>query len=113
MKEYVIMFNKLEKEIQEQFGVGRVFYDPFNVYSFLFEINFNPYFDVLFEVEKTPEVDCYLLTQSGHFKGVEELSTVGVVRYTLNTEKELLGKIKEVLEDYNKVSDLLNKLYTE
>ena len=105
--------NELEKEIQEQFGAELMIHDSFNPYSFLFKIKFPPHFHVLFEVEKIPEVDCYLLTQSGHFKGVEGSSTVGVVRYTLNTEKELLGKIKEVLEDYNKVSDLLNKLYTE
>ena len=107
------MINELENKIQEQFGADKVLYDPFNMYSFMFDIKFSPYFGVVFEVEKIPEVDCYLLTQSGHFKGVEGSSTVGVVRYTLNTEKELLGKIKEVLEDYNKVSDLLNKLYTE
>jgi len=39
--------------------------------------------------------------------------TIGTVRYTLNTEKELLSKLKEVLEEYNKVSDLLNNLYRE
>lgn len=104
------MLEKLEKEIQEQFGVGRVFYDPFNVYSFLFEINFNPYFGVLFEVEKTPEVDCYILTHSGHFTPKE---CVGTGRHTLNSEKELLSKLSEVLEEYNKVSDILNNLYKE
>lgn len=107
------MLEKLEKEIQEQFGVEKVIYDPFNPYSFLFEINFNPYLGVLFEVEKAPEVDCYILTHSGHFNADEGVSTLGVVRYTLNTERELLDKIKEVLEDYNKVSDLLNNLYRE
>ena len=111
MKEYVIMLEKLEKEIQEQFEVEKVIYDPFNPYSFLFEINFNPYLGALFEVEKAPEVDCYILTHSGHFNADEGVSTLGVVRYTLNTERELLDKIKEVLEDYNKVSDLLNNLY--
>lgn len=107
------MIYKLEKEIQEQFGVEKVIYDPFNPYSFLFEINFNPYLGSLFEIEKVPEVECYLLTQSGHFNADEGVCTLGVVRYTLNTEKELLNKIKEVLEDYNKVSDLLNNLYKE
>lgn len=107
------MTNTLEKKIQEQFGVENFAHDPFNAYSSLFEINFNPYFGVLFEVEKAPEVDCFLLTHSGHFKGIEGVSTVGVVRYTLNTERELLDKIKEVLEEYNKLSDLLNNLYRE
>lgn len=102
--------NELEKKIQEQFGVDKVLYDPFNVYSFMFDIKFNPYFVVIFEVEKIPEVDCYILTHSGHFVPQE---CVGTGRHTLNSEKELLSKIKEVLEDYNKVSDLLNKLYTE
>lgn len=105
------MLEKLEKEIQEQFEVEKVIYDPFNPYSFLFEINFNPYLGALFEVEKAPEVDCYILTHSGHFNADE--GVLGVVRYTLNTERELLDKIKEVLEDYNKVSDLLNNLYRE
>lgn len=107
------MLDKLEKEMQEQFGIEKVIYDPFNPYSFLFEINFNPYLCALFEVEKAPEVDCYILTHSGHFSADEGVSTLGVVRYTLNTERELLDKIKEVLEDYNKVSDLLNNLYKE
>lgn len=107
------MLEKLEEEIQEQFEVEKVIYDPFNPYSFLFEINFNPYLGALFEVEKAPEVDCYILTHSGHFNADEGVSTLGVVRYTLNTERELLDKIKEVLEDYNKVSDLLNNLYRE
>lgn len=105
--------NELEKKIQEQFGVGKVIYDPFNPYSFLFEINFNPYLGALFEVEKVPEVDCYILTHSGHFRADEGVCTVGVVRYTLNTEIELLDKIKEALEEYNKLSDLLNNLYKE
>ena len=105
------MLEKLEEEIQEQFEVEKVIYDTFNPYSFLFEINFNPYLGALFEVEKAPEVDCYILTHSGHFNADEGVSTLGVVRYTLNTERELLDKIKEVLEDYNKVSDLLNNLY--
>lgn len=104
------MLNNLEKEIQEQFGVEKVIYDPFNMYSFMFEIKFNPYFGVVFEVEKIPEVDCYILTHSGCFAPKECL---GTGRHTLNSEKELLNKLKEVLEDYNKVSDLLNKLYAE
>lgn len=107
------MLEKLEKEIQEQFEVEKVIYDPFNPYSFLFEINFNPYLGALFEVEKAPEVDCYILTHSGHFNADEGVSTLGVVRYTLNPERELLDKIKEVLEEYNKLSDLLNNLYRE
>lgn len=110
MKEYIIMLEKLEKEIQGQFGVENVIYDPFNMYSFLFEVKFNPYFGVVFEIEKIPEVDCYILTHSGHFTPEDYM---GTGRYTLNTEKELLNKLKEVLEDYNKVSDLLNNLYRE
>ena len=102
--------NELEKEIQEQFGVDKVLYDPFNMYSFMFDIKFNPYFVVLFEVEKIPEVDCYILTHRGHFTPKE---CVGTGRRTLNSEKELLSKIKEVLEEYNKVSDILNNLYKE
>ena len=107
------MLEKLEKEIQEQFGADKVLYDPFNMYSFMFDIKFSPYFGVVFEVEKIPEVDCYILTHSGHFNADEGVSTLGVVRYTLNTERELLDKIKEVLEEYNKLSDLLNNLYRE
>lgn len=84
--------------------------DPFNVYSFMFDVNFKPYFGVVFEVEKAPEVGCYLLTHSGYFAPKE---CVGTGRYTLNTEKELLNKLSEVLENYNKVSDLLNNLYKE
>lgn len=102
--------NELEKKIQEQFGVDKVLYDPFNMYSFMFDIKFNPYFVVIFEVEKIPEVDCYILTHSGHFVPQE---CVGTGRHTLNSEKELLSKIKEVLEKYNKVSDILNNLYKE
>lgn len=107
------MLEKLEKEIQEQFGVEKVIYDPFNPYSFLFEINFNPYLGALFEVEKAPEVDCYILTHSGHFNADEGVSTLGVVRYTLDTEKELINKLKEILAEYNKLSDLLNNLFKE
>lgn len=103
------MLDKLEKEIQEQFGVERVLYDPFNMYSFMFDIKFNPYFVVSFEVEKIPEVDCYILTHK-HFVPKE---FVGTSRHTLNSEKELLSKLKEVLEEYNKVSDILNNLYKE
>jgi hypothetical protein len=105
--------NELEKKIQAQFGVEDISHSPYNVYSFMFMVQFSPYLHTLVEVEKVPEVDCFLLTQSGYFAADEGISILGVVRYTLNTEKELLGKIKEVLEDYNKVSDLLNKLYTE
>lgn len=104
---------ELEKKIQEQFGVDKVLYDPFNMYSFMFDIKFSPYFGVVFEVEKIPEVDCYILTHSGHFAADEGISTLGVVRYTLNTEKELLNKLSEVLEEYNKVIDILNNLYKE
>lgn len=102
--------NELEKKIQEQFGVDKVLYDPFNVYSFLFDIKFNPYFVVIFEVEKIPEVDCYILTHSGHFVPQE---CVGTGRHTLNSERELLNKLSEVLEEYNKLGDLLNNLYKE
>lgn len=102
--------NELEKKIQEQFGVDKVLYDPFNMYSFMFDIEFNPYFVVLFEVEKIPEVDCYILTHSGHFVPNE---CVGTGRHTLNSERELLDKLSEVLEEYNKVSDILNNLYKE
>lgn len=102
--------NELEKKIQEQFGVDKVLYDPFNMYSFMFDIKFNPYFGVLFEVEKIPEVDCYILTHSGHFVPKE---CVGTGRHPLNSEKELLNKLSEVLEEYNKVSDILNNLYKE
>lgn len=100
--------NELENKIQEQFGVDNIVHDPFNVYSFLFEISFKPYFGVVFEIEKAPEVDWYILTHSGHFTPKEY---IGTGRYTLNTERELLDKIKEVLEEYNKLSDLLNNLY--
>ena len=103
--------NTLENKIQEQFGVDNIIHDPFNVYSFLFEVKFNPYFGVVLEVEKAPEVDCYLLTHSGHFIGIDEVATVDCVRYTINTESEVLDKIKEVLEEYNKISDLLNNLF--
>lgn len=102
--------NELEKEIQEQFGIDNIIHDPFNVYSFLFEINFKQYFGVVFEVEKIPEVDCYILTHSGHFVPKE---CVGTGRHTLNSERELLDKLSEVLEEYNKVSDILNNLYKE
>lgn len=37
------MLDKLEKEMQEQFGIEKVIYDPFNPYSFLFEINYVKY----------------------------------------------------------------------
>lgn len=104
------MIEKLEKEIREQFGADKVLYDPFNMYSFMFDIKFSPYFGVVFEVEKIPEVDCYILTHSGHFTPKE---CVGTGRHTLNSEKELLSKLKEVLEEYNKVSDILNNLYKE
>lgn len=76
----------------------------------MFDVNFKPYFCVVFEVKKAPEVDCHLLTHSGYFAPKER---VGTGRYTLNTEKELLNKLSEVLENYNKVSDLLNNLYKE
>lgn len=102
--------NELEKKIHEQFGVDKVLYDPFNMYSFMFDIKFNPYFAVIFEVEKIPEVDCYILTHSGHFVPQE---CVGTGRHTLNSERELLDKLSEVLEEYNKVSDILNNLYKE
>lgn len=102
--------NELEKKIPEQFGVDKVLYDPFNMYSFMFDIKFNPYFVVIFEVEKIPEVDCYILTHSGHFVPQE---CVGTGRHTLNSEKELINKLKEVLEEYNKLSDLLNNLFKE
>lgn len=102
--------NELEKKIQEQFGVDKVLYDPFNMYSFMFDIKFNPYFVVIFEVEKIPEVDCYILTHSGHFVPQE---CVGAGRHTLNSERELLDKLSEVLEEYNKISDILNNLYKE
>lgn len=85
-------------------------HDSFNPFSSLFKIKFHSYFHVLLEVEKAPEVDCYLLTHSGYFTPKE---CVGTGRYTLNTEKELLNKLSEVLENYNKVSDLLNNLYKE
>lgn len=104
------MLDNLEKEIKERFGVEKVLYDPFNMYSFMFDIKFSHYFGVVFEVEKIPEVDCYILTHSGHFAPKE---CMGTGRHTLNSEKELLSKLKEVLEEYNKVSDTLNKLYKE
>jgi hypothetical protein len=105
--------NNLKDKIREQFNGISIIQDPFNVYSFSFIIYFKPYIYVFFEVEKCPEVDCYLLTHSGQFRADEGVSTVGVVRYTLNTERELLDKIKEVLEEYNKLSDLLNNLYRD
>lgn len=107
------MLEKLEKEIQEQFGVEDISHSPYNVYSFMFRVQFSPYLHTLVEVERVPEVGCFLLTQSGYFAADEGISTLGVVRYTLNTEKELLNKLSEVLEEYNKVSDLLNNLYKE
>lgn len=107
------MTNTLKKKIQEQFGVGSIINNPSNVYSFLFRVKFNPYLHALFEVEKVPEVECILLTHSGYFISDEGVGTVGVVRYTLNTERELLDKIKEVVEEYNKLSDILNNLYKE
>lgn len=105
--------NELEKKIQEQFGAELMIHDNFNPYSSMFKIKFPPHFHVLFEVEKVPEVDCYLLTQSCRFVEAGGLCTVGTVRYTLDTEKELINKLKEVLEEYNKVSDLLNNLFKE
>lgn len=39
----------------------------------MFDVNFKSYFDVVFEVEKAPEVDCYLLTGISHQKSVWEL----------------------------------------
>lgn len=105
--------NELEKKIQEQFGAELMVHDSFNPYSSLFKIKFPPHFHVLFEVEKVPEVDCYLLTQSGRFVEAGGVCTIGTVRYTLNTEKELLNKLSEVLEEYNKLSDLLNNLYRD
>ena len=108
------MLEKLEKEIQEQFGAELMIHDEsFNPYASLFKIKFPPHFHVLFEVEKVPEVDCYLLTQSCRFVEAGGVCTVGTVRYTLNTEKELINKLKEVIEDYNKLSDLLNNLFKE
>ena len=105
--------NELEKKIQEQFGAELMIHDSFNPYSSLFKIKFPPHFHVLFEVEKVPEVDCYLLTQSCRFVEAGGICTVETVRYTLNTERELLDKIKEVLEEYDKLSDLLNNLFKE
>ena len=105
--------DELEKEIQEQFGAELMIHDSFNPHSFLFKIKFPPHFHVLVEVEKVPEVDCYLLTQSGRFVEAGGVCTIGTVRYTLDTEKELINKLKEVLEEYNKLSDLLNNLYRE
>lgn len=105
--------NELEKKIQEQFGTELMIHDSFNPYSSLFKIKFPPHFHVLFEVEKVPEVDCYLLTQSCRFVEAGGVCTIGTVRYTLNTEVELFDKIKEMLEEYNKLSDLLNNLYRE
>lgn len=103
--------NELEKEIQEQFGAELMIHDSFNSYSFLFKIKFPPYFHVLFEVEKIPEVDCYLLTHSCCFVVGGGVCTIGDVICPVDTERELLGKIREVLEEHNKLSDLLNNLY--
>ena len=105
--------NELEKEIQEQFETELMIHDSFSPYSSLFRIKFPPHFHVLFEVEKVPEVDCYLLTQSCRFVEAGGICTVGTTRYTLDTEKELMNKLSEVLEEYNKLSDLLNNLFKE
>lgn len=103
--------NELEKEIQEQFGAELMIHDSFNPYSSLFKIKFPPHFHVLFEVEKIPEVDCYLLTHSCCFVVGGGVCTIGDVICPVDTERELLGKIREVLEEHNKLSDLLNNLY--
>lgn len=103
--------NELEKEIQEQFGAELMIHDSFNPHSFLFKIKFPPHFHVLFEVEKIPEVDCYLLTHSCCFVVGGGVCTIGDVICPVDTERELLGKIREVLEEHNKLSDLLNNLY--
>lgn len=105
--------NELENKIQEQFGAELMIHDSFSPYSSPFKIKFPPHFHVLVEVEKVPEVDCYLLTQSCRFVEAGGICTIGTIRYTLNTERELLDKIKEVLEEYNKLSDLLNNLFKE
>lgn len=105
--------NELEKEIQEQFGAELMIHDSFNPYSFLFKIKFPPYFYVLLEVEKAPEVDCYLLTYSCRFVVGGGVCTIGDVICPVDTERELLGKIREVLEKHNILSDLLNNLCVE
>ena len=103
--------NELEKKIQEQFGAELMIHDSFNPFSSLFKIKFHPYFHVLLEVEKAPEVDCYLLTHSCRFVVGGGVCTIGDVICPVDTERELLGKIREVLEEHNKLSDLLNNLY--
>lgn len=105
--------NELAKEIQEQFGAELMIHDSFNPYSFLFKIKFPPHFHVLLEVEKAPEVDCYLLTHSYRFVVGGGVCIIGDVICPVDTERELLGKIREVLEEHNKLSDLLNNLYGE
>ena len=107
------MINELEKKIQEQFGAELITSDHYNLFSSLFKIKFPPYFHVLLEVEKAPEVDCYLLTHSCRFVVAGGVCTIDDVRCTVDTERELLGKIKEVLEEHNKLSDLLNNLYRD
>ena len=89
------MITELEKEIQEQFGAELMIHDNFNSFSSLFKIKFPSHFHVLFEVEKVPEIDCYLLAQSGRSVEVGGVCTIGTVRYTLNTKKEVLNKLGE------------------